>query len=637
MVGEAGQTEALRAWVPRCGDAFARRVAAIARLLCREWALWLAVSLLVFLHFALVLRQFPLSVAMGSYPFSYGDLPLHFAPCYLGRTLLDGGGGIAGYAVDYMAGYPFGTWDSFTQRGYEYASLLLPGLSLVRVFNLYVILTAVLPPLVVALAAVVLGLGRRSVALCLSVAVVLYQLDDPLAFFWTYGNMGFPLVNAMGVLYLAVAWRALRCRSLPLALAGGVLLAAVGWLHQMAAVPVLAGSVFLAFSERRSVFTWRGGACAVIIPLVALLLLGPWLRALWAFAEYRIPRGTPALTSGWKHLVCDILSDRAYRHHMDRRALLHVEIVLLVLGVLRARRASVGGVTAFAGAAAVSFLASYAFSYSALLKETEPYRYLVSFAVFSTIPVTLGGLHLANMLKETNRAARLVAAALGLALAPSLTGYVFDTIGRWSNQAVSAEERTVLEWFRTRANREGRVLCRDERLGDLLPPFTGLPVLGGGMTQCSPLAHKESWLRGKRFFERPEVTSEELAEYLRTYNVAYVVMPSERFQDLLLKIKGCRVCFRPGRRVVYALDPAGLSYVMECNAASGVRVEARMNSLHVSSAPKGRFTLKYHYQKTLTAVSGVRLYPVSVPGDPVGFLGVDNTLGLSEICIRNGR
>lgn len=589
------------------------------------------------LHAALVLMHYPWSSLRSAYPLSSGDLSLHFSAAYSGRQFIQEGGGIWGYAPDFMAGYPFGVWDSFTQRGYEYCSLLFPGLPLVTAFHAYLILTALLPPFLVGLAARILCLGRLQVLLSLCIAVVLYQLDDTLAYFWTFGNIGFPFVNAVGVLYLACLARGLRDLKPGFLVCAGLLLAAVGWLHQMVVLPVAAGSLWVLASEGRDLLRQRRLLWAMVVPSIAVLVLMPWFAALWHFRDLRVPRETPALVGGAKNLIMDFLSDRAYRHHFDRRALFHVQFVLAAVGAFlgyQTGRRSIAALWA-AGISALGF--AYFFSYSQFFKETEPYRFVVSFALLAAIPAAVGLERLAELFRRADCSARLVTVLLGLILAPSLTAYTFDIVKREAAQMPSAASRAVLDWFQGHEGGRGRLFCLDTTLGDILPHYGGQAMLGGGMTRVSPLANKAAWKIGHAMFMDPAGLPSVAAvdAYLRQYNIAHVVLPSERWDALMARVPGCSLAFLSGRTRVYVRAPEFLSYVVGQEGSGSIRVDAHANRIVMNGAPTGRFILKYHYQDTLQAPPGIRLFPASVQGDPVPFIGVENPSALTSMEITN--
>jgi hypothetical protein len=311
-----------------------------------------------------------------------------------------------------------------------------------------------------------------------------------------------------------------------------------------------------------------------------------------------------------------------------------------LLGGLQARRAGLRGVFGLFATALTALGFAYFFSYSEILKETEPYRYVVSFTLLAAIPAAVGLARAAECWRELDGRGRVASALLAVLMAPSLAAYALDLPKRQAAQLPDPATRAVLDWFQTTADRTaGRVLCLDESIGDVLPHFGGHAVLGGGMTRVSPLAHKAAWRVGYGLLMESAAapSPDAVSAYLRRYNVAYIVLPSGRWESLMAKVPGCVPCLQAGPKRVYARASSELSYVVGQEGSGAPQVDARMNALTVRAAPAGRFVLKFHYQDTLRAPMGVNLFAVLTPGDPVPFIGVDNVVGNAEIEIRNLR
>jgi len=598
-----------------------------------------AVALLVVAHAGLVFRNYPLTYLREERVLCSGDLSLRYAACFEGRELAASGGGLWGYSPYFMAGYPFGAWDSIGRRGDEYFGALLPFLSLNAAFYWYIVLAALLTPLLIWGAAAVLGYGPQERLLCLCVAILVFQVDNVVSYFWTFGNVVFPFVCSLGVLFTALLAAALERRSGLLSLIAGLTLALLGWMHPVVVLPVFISSGAVLYLLRRQIFRGFGWVYPLLAAGVGLLLLFPWLRVLLKFADYRVPQITRALESGWKYFVMDIFSDRAYRHHFDRRVFLHVEMVLFGLGCYHAWRRSHRGVVALATGAIAAFVFTYAFEYVSALKETEPYRFIVAFALFAAIPAALGAQAFWRYAGEADRAGRTALFCLGLVLLPGLTGYSFDILRRKPAGTLGTSQTAVLEWLRRNAHHAGRVLCEDEVLGNVLPAATGHEVIGGWIARRALLKHKVTWLNGKRFFDDDTLWREPLTafeEYLRLYNIGYIVTRSARYTERFLQMPGWSLAFSAPQHTVYACNPAGLSYVWGGEGPGATRVQAGFNRLRVTNAPAVRFVLKYHYLETLTAPAQVRLFPVWVDDDPVPFIGVNNLTGLSAFEIENG-
>jgi hypothetical protein len=75
-----------------------------------------------------------------------------------------------------------------------------------------------------------------------------------------------------------------------------------------------------------------------LVAAIALVILAPWLQALWRFRDLRDSTPTPFLAASWKDLVMDFFSDRGYRRPFDRQTYFHAELMLLGLGAITAWR-----------------------------------------------------------------------------------------------------------------------------------------------------------------------------------------------------------------------------------------------------------------------------------------------------------
>jgi len=591
---------------------------------------------LLLIHVLIVLREFPPQPALSGQPPCSGDLSFHFASCFEGSELLRGWK-LWGYSPYFMAGYPFGTWNSFGgYRGYSYAPLLLPMFSVGTAFYIYLVGTALLTPLLIAVAGVVMGLTRRESALCLCAAIGVYHADNMVSYFWTFGNVSFPFANALAVLYVACLIAAIERRSWRYSLAAGLLLGVIGSLHQLAVVPVFVASGVVLWLYRRDLARHGGIVYPLASALLGLVILLPWAAVLWRFHAQRMVCRYQALPSGWKYLVMDLFSDRAYRQAFDRRALLHLGMVLALGSALWLDRSVRRRLAAYLGSAIALFACTYAFQYSSLLRQTEPYRYLVAAAIFGIIPAAAGAKVAALRLAKTNAAGRRLAIGVSLMLLPSLTAYAFDVWRRSPACGLNDCQRQVVRWLRSNAPREGRVACQDKELAYMLPYHTGREVLGGSVQTAGALAHGLAAIGYSEAFGQPirHVSPEYLRSYLDLYNASVVVAISPVLAGKVAGIPGWKEEFRAGRHVVFGRDPAALSWLYDA-PTNRVTVVAAPNRISLRGAPAGRFVLKYHHLDTLTVTPGVELYPVKLLDDPVPFIGVDNAKALATVEIRN--
>lgn len=589
-------------------------------------------------HVALVVRHFPFASVREGRPLCSGDLSYHFAEAFEGREMIRSGLKLWAYSPYHMAGYPFGLWNNVAgSHGYMYASLLFPGASLETAYYAYLLLTALLPPFVVATAAAVRGTSRSDVLLTFIIAAVLYQADNLLSYLWTFGNVAFPFATSLTLLATALLWRAVTRPCFGTALAAGAVLGLALFLHQLVALPAaLAMAAILTLSWP----IWRRPRGILALTLAAItttLWLLPWTLDLIAFRELREPRRVLGLVAHWKTLVMDFFSDRAYRHPFDRRALFHAEVVLVAWAAWRARRGGPEGrsVLVFSSVAFGLLVCAYGFSASALLRQAEPYRFVAAFTLFGILPAVPAVRHAVRLFRTADRWSREGILTIVAVLFPAFFAYAFDLLNRSPTTSLSPEAWTIVETLRTVPSDSGRVLCEDETLGNVLPALTRREVIGGQLSQTAYLPHWRS-SAGRRFlFGRRscEVHPAWLADRLDLYRITQIVACSRSLQTLVDALPAWKPRLRCGGWVLYERD--GPCSVLLVGRDEGIRVKATHDRLEITGAPPGRWVLKYHDLASLQAPKGVRLFSFYDPRDPIPFLGVENQVGLPSFVIRN--
>jgi hypothetical protein len=538
-----------------------------------------------------------------------------------------------------MAGYPWGVWNSGGKRGYEFASTLLAWLDVEAAFYFWLVGTALATPLLVALSSWILGLGRAQTAVVLVCAVLACQFEDMVAYFWTFGNVGFTFASALSLLCCSLLFRAVSARGGAVSASlGGVAAGLVFWLQTYAMVPAALGTLAVLATQGRRALSgaaWlRLGVAGMGFALVVL----PWVRPLLLFLDAR-SGAIPALEAGVKHFIMDFFSDRAYRHPFDRRAVFHVVVVLAALGTWFARKRGQRNVLGLGLASSLIILSVYTFSSLPLLRETQPYRFYVSFVLYAVIPASIGLREAGRMFLAAGWAGRIPALCAAAALAPSLTAGILDVVGREPASGLGPDQNSVCDLIRGRPEKAGRVICEDGMLGNMLPHRTGRQVIGGLISEHAPLRH--AWAsvgQGQAFCKygaRRQPRADEWRRYLRLYDVAFVVTCSLFLRDVMRQLDDVLAESASfGSLTVFEAREEGRSRLWEGEDA-GTRVAASPNAIAVENAPRGLFVLKYHYLKTLVCSAGARISPRRILDDPVPFIEVQNPSGLKDILIWN--
>jgi len=599
---------------------------------------------LALLNLLLVMHRFPASSLRERNPLVSLELGWHFADAAEGHAFLRGRGAIWGYSPHFMAGYPFGAWNSVGRRGYESASCLFFFADFETAYYIWLVLASCLPPVLIALAFALLGrIGGETVA-CFTIATIVHQFGNIVAYVWRSGMIAFPFACAWAVLYVALLVRTLERRSWICAVAGGLALAAQVWLHPLVLPAAGIGTVAALLVYRRETLRPAMLLRLAVLAAIALALVLPWAGVLCALRDTRIHMFHERMLSGVKHFVMDFFSDRRYRFHFDRRVLLHAVMVLAFLGVWRThgneRRAPL-----VMGLTVLGLLAcTYGFAYNGFLKQTTPYRYLTGAKLFALLPATVGLARAADLWRGANRNGRILAVCLAIALMPGFAGYAFDYayVGRVRHVGMDRNEKAVIVWLKKNAPRNGRVVC-DRNIGNLIPYQTGLEVIGGTLSDEATLAHTWTSTGLAGAFGRRGPAADvarrrvRTAQYLDLYNVGAVVTADPLLREDMSAQEHWHRAPDIGPFAVFMTAPERLSFVVEGAAQKGVVVNAESDRIVIENAPAGSFTIKYHYLASLSASGGARLHAASVPDDPVPFIGVDNAAGRERIEIRNGR
>ncbi len=299
--------------------------------------MWRPAALVLLLHTLLVVWALPARHAAAADPFATNDASFYLAS---GLAAAEGGR-LTGFSPSHLAGYPYGSWMSLGRKGYEAAMLWGPGSTPTRRFYDFMLVTALLTPLLLGLATLALGLSRRAAWGIAAAAAVAYSLADPLSSFWVYGGSAFPFACALAVLAAALCWRPSAAR----AVTAGLVAALALWVHEIAVVPLLMG--LLAVVAARS----EAGAGKRLVTAVAALLLAAVLvvPGHWHYLSQlglRLPMRPHFMHGGLKFMVMDLLDDRAYGRPYDRRVVMHAMLVLATWQALAEPRGPRGGLAA---------------------------------------------------------------------------------------------------------------------------------------------------------------------------------------------------------------------------------------------------------------------------------------------------
>lgn len=480
------------------------------------------------IHALLVLYHFPTRHLDSDDPLASGDLSFYLASGYEAAR----GGAMSGTTASHMGGYHYGHWMSLGRKAYEAAVLYLPFGTPSQRFYVTIVFMALTTPLLLGLAARASGLSGRDAIGVAAFAAVVYQLASPVAYFWTFGNLAFPFASALSTIPVALLAHPTWRRSLLAGLVAGLAV----WAHTIVAVPLALGvlaAMIVALRNRVRLATIALGFGVAAIFVIALVLPGHWQYL--TSVEPRLPMRARPLPSGIKQLVFDFFNDRAYQGPFDRRLFLHLLIVLGVWQMYAEWRQRSGLSSALALGGLLSLAFNYAAGHLPMLRELQPYRFVVSAEMFLTVPAALGLVRFVEAMRGANRPGRAALIALACVLLPATSGHLLtDLTARRPAQGLSREEREVIGFLRVQQD-HGRVLCEPPGLGNLLPMLSGREVIGGAISNHAVVPQRwasvdTDWIFGK---PRDQITPHEFAERCRELGIRYCVVQSEWLRGLV--------------------------------------------------------------------------------------------------------
>lgn len=596
------------------------------------------------LHVGLLVYAAPLRLLLGPDPLGGPDYHTHFQHTSTLSRAWSELGRLWVYDPNMIAGYPAGLFFDVDNKAHFWFALGLRelGVSLPVAFNLFLLASALLMPASLWLAARLIGASARAQAWTVALAALLWHFDAQIRFYWGVGMVSFATASHLCVLVLALFWRHLRGPPSRAATAGlfvalPLALLTHAWSFAVLVAPML--GLYLADARRlspaRHLGVWALAAWSVAVN-------GYWLLPALAHMELLAPslkigQATPAYIA---YDALEIFVNPLTSGLVPHRTLVRCAALLAALAALVGwRRAGDPRLAYFGGALLWLFALTYFGALIPFVAATEPYRFVSPMACLAAV---LAGPWLARQVRRA-RWAELptglrawVFAGLVL-LAPRLYGQVSAFIPPLdlsppSGPAAQHEEiygtsvhlrptpeafREVGTWLKKQPD-QGRVLVQFFALGEYLRWATDRPIIGGFPDRRS--IHEQANLF--HHAEDDPRFREGLADYLRTYNVAYVVMALpyleaiERRPDLLAP---CGVV--PGAFRMYCVRaPAG--YV----ARGRGRVRADLGRIEVEDAAPAPGTqelvLRFHWLRELECSPGCRALREEVPGDEAGFIRV---------------
>lgn len=633
----------------------------------RRWAgpAWAALALAAMLtHTWQIFSLFPsVSAIVDERPVVAVDHALHLYHGYLGARAIRSRGMVCGYDPAFMAGYRRTPLFDPSANLAELSQLLYDVVN-PAAYKVTVCVTMLAVPLLVGAATWIIRRNVSAAALAISLAVLYWWVGYPngllrsglVAFLWSSG-LSTLLVGAL--VTHDGQWTVRRWLLLWLLGAAGL------QAHPTFAVQCLPVCLIWVFTRgRRSIRWWVGTVSCV---LAAVAVSSPWLVPLASHLR-GWSASAPFLQARDPRFVVDYwMGDWSYR------ADAHIPTVVLLwlLSGLLCRWSAARGMWLLGGHLACLAFLTFAGSLLPGVRSLEPLRFQVPMVlglICLCAAVWLNGT--ASCFGSTSRfkvgivGLCVLATAWLVIRATAPAAYVRLTMRRPLPLGIPSEARALVAMLERHTTPDRRILLEDQlRLWEPTDPESThwtplLPLLIdrsfiGGLYELAPLPHNyasfgDFHLAGRRI---DRWSYEELREFLRLYNVGWVVTWSRRTRadeppratEVFAAAPFCRPLLTVPR---YSSRPSESIYTLfEVTFETDWAVEGHAKLERAGfdtitfkdlNPPRngGPLVLSLHYDPGLVPRERVKLEPVRVGKDPVPFLAVRAGRPLAELHLQ---
>lgn len=615
------------------------------------------------IHLVLVAYAFPPGDLFGDRPYAAPDYQTHFRQTTVLTRTVERFGKLWAYDPGMLAGHPVGLiFDVDNKLHFLFAyGLHKAGVKLTVAFNLFTLVTCLLAPLSLWLAARMFRLAPREQLVALAFGILVWHLDSA-ASAWRGGMVSFCMVSHGSIAVLGLFWRLLHPDEprrwpylLPLLIILPLNLLTHVWSFAILVVPMV------------GLYIWRRRQLGIAghfrvwgLALVALLANLYWLYPALRHYHLIAPSGVVGqanplyLISDWFGLLVDPINTGFCIPHTLFR---FVAVCGAVLTLWRWRKERDERFPIAALSLGYLFGMAYVASLIPLLRETEPYRFMLPASLLACVFGAPWWTRTCSreQWQELSRTARIAVVVLLILLFPRVVEHVtyfvpelspearlppivvqrtaaaptttLPTLRKnpdwltqnWRLRGVSDSMMSIARFVNANCKEQGRVLVQHWAVAEFLGWATNKPVIGGFPDRR--MIHEAANLLRRP--TDPRFHGKELARYLVRYNIRYVVMTDpvavvEQRRDLLAPMKLDLSVF-PHR--IYRVRH-NATYV----ARGSGDVRADLNRIAVTNARPAPGTqallLRFHHMDSLRCSPGCRLLKTPIPHDPVGFITV---------------
>jgi hypothetical protein len=610
----------------------------------------------VLLHVLFVLRFEPPAAVLGPHPIATIDYDTHYEQTLRAVEAFRSTGRTWAYDPHLLAGSISGAVFDADSKLHEMFVIALDRLHVAphRAYNLFVWIAHALVPVVVYASARLFRLSRGAATGAAFLASMIWLFDAFSHWVFWVGMISWGFAAYLALLPVALFHAYLREKKPWQIACFAALLGLIHHLHPYAFF-VLAAPLLGMYLDARRTLARRDHVAILGAAAFTVILNAWWIGTALKFWHY-VLNSAFYLDATAAFALYDYLGftkDVGTTGVIAARtAFRFFTLAAAVLGLVALRREKDDRHRVFLYALVATVGTAYLGGYIPVLRQVQPYRFLLAGCFFAVIPAALllerALLHLrAERPAWPVRALLIVLAvsivprfvrdvayfvpelvprpgALPKPLPPDVNmGPGFGTITfpepvQYRHNPLEEKDLELVNFVRRNDDGKGRWLVEFWMAGERLAWATSAQVLGG--FRELNMAHSDAnWFRRHDDGVSPDV--EEFPRYLEQYNVHWVVMTNptrdlETRGDILEPITALKSGFR-----IYKVRKRGTFL----DGDKPGDVKAGLNRIRVRGSEGGDLLLRYHFMETLQCnAPGCTLERVPVPGDRVGFIGVKN-------------
>ena len=616
-------------------------------------------------HIGLLLYACPPRVIFSGEPFMGIDYQTHYEQSLIVSEAISRFGKTWAYDPFFLAGQPAGTFFDVDNMGHALFThgLTRLGIRSATAFNLFVFIAWLLAPWSMWYAARLFQTGKHGSLFTFFLAMMLSHFDSGFRWVSWAGMISFASVAYLCPLILALFYRHLQEGTYKHFVMLLIFLPASIFIHIWAFPALVVPMLGLYMRQFRHLQGWGH----VRVWGLAALTLGVNLIWLWpSFAQVellalsgKVGQANPL------YLLADYLDvfiNPLHTGSIATRTFFRFFTIACAIYTLWSWHASKDK-RFFFSTLSFGWLAGMAYFASLLpiLRETEPYRFILPATSLATI--FAGPLLVSLFSKEWIRAlsstARLGLGLLILLVIPrvfhQISYFIPELLPRpggppivkpnisspsallptpefqsFRLEGIDPSYKRVAAFLKSQATEDGRVLVEWWVLGEYLRWATNKHIIGGFPDRR--LIHEASNIF--RYREDVRFWGDKFADYLVRYNIRYLVMlnPYMNIEDRkdLLELKSMIGIYR-----IYRVRHLANYFLF----GSG-QIKTSLNRIEISNAKPHPGTqvlgIRFHYHRTLRCRPGCRIIREILPDNPTGFIRVVGTPSLpSKIIIEN--